>query len=249
MRSFWKIAVLVLCVALICAAAIAWQSDKAHANQAKLAEDARTRSKRAEQGDATAQAELANIYYQGQGVPQNYGEALRWYRKAADQGNGEGQFGVGAIYYHGQGVPQNYGEALRWYRKAADQGNGECQFGVGAIYYHGQGVQQDYTEALRWYRKAADQGYAKAQYNLGYMYWYGQGLPQNRAEAVNWFRKAADQGDLYALRALSRQPSTFTKSVLLGELLGGIWLVYFVSFTAQVSATSPRNARQKAIAA
>src|SRR6267154_480461 len=213
MRSFWKIAVLVLCVALICAAAIAWQSDKAHANQAKLAEDARTRSKRAEQGDATAQAELANIYYQGQGVPQNYGEALRWYRKAADQGNGEGQFGVGAIYYHGQGV------------------------------------QQDYTEALRWYRKAADQGYAKAQYNLGYMYWYGQGLPQNRAEAVNWFRKAADQGDLYALRALSRQPSTFTKSVLFGELLGGIWLVYFVSFNAQVSATSPRNARQKAIAA
>ena len=40
----------------------------------------------AEQGDAAAQAALGVIYHYGQGVPQDYAEAVRWYRKAAAQG-------------------------------------------------------------------------------------------------------------------------------------------------------------------
>ncbi|MEI8182452.1 MAG: tetratricopeptide repeat protein, partial [Desulfomonile sp.] len=55
--------------------------------------------------------------------PQNYEEALKWYRKAADQGDAIAQRFLGFMYYEGQGVPQNYKEALKWYRKAADQGN------------------------------------------------------------------------------------------------------------------------------
>ncbi len=39
----------------------------------------------AEQGHAEAQTYLAGMYYQGQGVPQDYAEAVKWYRKAADQ--------------------------------------------------------------------------------------------------------------------------------------------------------------------
>ncbi len=29
---------------------------------------------------------LGSMYYQGQGVEQNYKEAIKWYRKAADNG-------------------------------------------------------------------------------------------------------------------------------------------------------------------
>ncbi len=40
----------------------------------------------AEQGNALAQSILGGMYDEGQGVPQDYAEAVRWYRRAAEQG-------------------------------------------------------------------------------------------------------------------------------------------------------------------
>jgi len=202
MRSFWKIMLLVSCVAVIGGAALTWQVWSAKANGLKLAEGAMECRLRAEQGDAKAEANLGNMYSHGQGVPQDYAEAVRWYRKAADQGDPEGQDGLAFMYSQGEGVPQDLAESLRWYRKAANQGDANAQNYLGVTYFQGQGVPQDYAEALRWYHKAADQGYAKAQYNLGNLYYYGRGVPQNRAETERWYHKAADQGDQYARRAL-----------------------------------------------
>ena len=39
----------------------------------------------AEQGNAKAQSALGIMYYEGRGVPQDYVQAVRWYRKAAAQ--------------------------------------------------------------------------------------------------------------------------------------------------------------------
>ena len=39
------------------------------------------------QGAASAQYNLGFMYLNGQGVPQNYAEAAKWYRKAAVQGD------------------------------------------------------------------------------------------------------------------------------------------------------------------
>lgn len=43
----------------------------------------------AEQGDARAQFNIAKMYYSGQGVSQDYAQAVSWHRKAAAQGNAE----------------------------------------------------------------------------------------------------------------------------------------------------------------
>ena len=40
----------------------------------------------AEQGNADAQSNLGLMYESGRGVPQDYKEAIKWYRLAADQG-------------------------------------------------------------------------------------------------------------------------------------------------------------------
>ena len=45
------------------------------------------------------------MYYQGQGVPQDYAEAVSWYRLAAEQGNATAQSNLGAMYDNGRGVP------------------------------------------------------------------------------------------------------------------------------------------------
>jgi hypothetical protein len=151
-------------------------------------------NKQSKQDIAEGDRILGDMYYQGQGFPQDYAEAAKRYRKAADQGDAKAQFNLGIMYRAGQGVPQNYTESFKWFRKAADQGDAEAQSNLGFIYNKGQGVPHDYAEAVKWYRKAADQGLAAAQSNLGAIYATGQGVPQDHAEAVKWFRKAADQG-------------------------------------------------------
>ena len=67
-------------------------------------------------------------------MPQNYAEAVKWYRLAADQGDASAQYNLGVMYANGQGVPQNHAEAVKWYRLAADQGNASAQFNLGDMY-------------------------------------------------------------------------------------------------------------------
>jgi TPR repeat protein len=161
----------------------------------------------AEQGDVTAQSNLAKMYLTGQGTTQNYAEAVRWFRKAADLGDSGAQYNLGVLYRQGRGVKKSDVEASTWLRKSAGQGNADAQFALGAIYYVGQGARPNYAEALKWFRKAADQGNGDAQLNLGTMYSLGQGTQTDYRAAADWYQKAADQGvadaktDLVALYA------------------------------------------------
>ena len=97
------------------------------------------------------------MYAEGEGVSQDYTEALRWYHKAADQGYAKAQNNLGGMYDNGRGVAQDYAEAMRWYRKAADQGNAAAQTSLGENYEKGQGVAQDYVMAHMWHNLAASE--------------------------------------------------------------------------------------------
>ena len=201
MRLRWKVVVLG-CVALICGSAIIWHFVHAALTARQLANEVTACRVGAERGDAKPQFKLGSMYYHGKGVPQNYHEALDWYRKAAAQGNTEAEYAIGYLYYHSYGVAQDYIEAVRWYREAADHGYAWAQDSLGVAYYQGNGVAKDYGEAVRWFRKAADQGDSRGQYDLGLMYYDGKGVPQDRAEASRLFHEAAAQGDEKARRAI-----------------------------------------------
>lgn len=157
---------------------------------------------KAEQGDAKAQNELATMYYKGDGVSQDYSEALKWYRKAAEQDYAIAQYYIGLMYGNGLGVPQNVSEAVKWYTKSAEQGNDRAQNELGRFYNYGRGVPRNYSEALKWYKKSAEQGNAHAINNIGAMYEDGTGVPQDYSEAVKWYRKAAEQGNVVAQKNL-----------------------------------------------
>ena len=57
--------------------------------------------KLAEQGVAAAQNTLAMMYYSGQGVPQDYEKARKWYLKAAELGNTTAQDNLKRLYPNG----------------------------------------------------------------------------------------------------------------------------------------------------
>ena len=113
----------------------------------------------AEQGDAEAQYKLGVRYDRGQGVAQDYQEALHWYRLAAAQGYSAAQYNLCSMSDTGQGLPQDYQEALRWCRLAADQGQGRAMYNLGLHYQKGQGVPRDLLQAHKWYNLAAAAGY------------------------------------------------------------------------------------------
>ena len=118
--------------------------------------------KAAEQGDAGAQYNIGFRYYFGKFVPEDYAEALKWFRKAAEQGYAHAQFSLGFLYDHGHGVLENDAEAFKWYRKAAEQGYADAQYNLGNMYDKGRSVPEDKAEALKWWRKAAEQGHEDA---------------------------------------------------------------------------------------
>ena len=77
----------------------------------------------AEAGFAPAQANLALMYHNGQGVPQDYAEAAKLYRLAAEQGIAGAQTNLGSMYYRGEGVLQDSVVAHMWFNIGAANGN------------------------------------------------------------------------------------------------------------------------------
>jgi TPR repeat protein len=76
-----------------------------------------------EKGESWAQFNLGNMYDTGQGVAQDYTEAVKWYRLAAAQGHARAQSNLGAMYGNGEGVPQDAVKAHMWMNLAAAKGN------------------------------------------------------------------------------------------------------------------------------
>jgi len=112
----------------------------------------------ADNGQVLAEYIIGLMYANGQGVPENYGEAVKWLQKAAEQGEAKAQFSVGVIYFKGLGMPKNPAEASKWYRRAADQGNATALYNLGAMYAKGENVAQDSVTAHMLYTLAAKHG-------------------------------------------------------------------------------------------
>lgn len=171
-------------------------SEDAHAKQITYLRKA------AELGDADAQNQLGFCYYIGDGIEQNYEEAVKWFQKAAEQGNAKAQNHLGICYAEGHGVERHLAESIKWFQKAAVKGETRARYNLGFYYDGGFGMEVDHYMAAFWYRMAAEQGEAKAQYNLGVCYGRGDGVPQNYEEAVKWFQKSAEQGEVHAQYAI-----------------------------------------------
>jgi TPR repeat protein len=150
---------------------------------------------KAEAGDVNAEYQLIEMFFQGDGVPQDYTEAFKWSLKAAKQGISAAQYGVGLMYYYGKGVPADKAEAAKWFRKAAEQNDARSEDWLGTMYSNGDGVEIDKSEALKWFRKAANQGDAIGQLQIGMRYAVGDGFTKDYNVAIKWLRKAANQGN------------------------------------------------------
>jgi TPR repeat protein len=93
---------------------------------------------------------LGSMYEAGEGMPQSYAAAARYYRRAGYNGSAEAQTRLGNLYMIGAGVALNYGEARRWYLRAAAQGYGDALLDLAGLFYQGLGVPRDLATARGW---------------------------------------------------------------------------------------------------
>ena len=75
----------------------------------------------AEQGDARAQFYLGRMFMDGEGVPQDYAEAAKWYWRAANQEDAAAQNNLGVMYENGEGVSRDLEQAYMWFNLSASR--------------------------------------------------------------------------------------------------------------------------------
>jgi hypothetical protein len=116
----------------------------------------------ASRGDPAAERNIAHLYRNGLGVPQDFDKAAEWYRRAAEKGLVRAQANLGNMYLRGQGVPQDPVEATAWFERAARQGHVISQYNLGLLYETGLGVAANEALALGWYHLAAKAGHRRS---------------------------------------------------------------------------------------
>ncbi len=145
MRPYPFFSVLLICVALLA-------SSCTHS-------DFQQTKRKAEQGDAQAQFELAWMYAEGEGLE----KAVEWLSKSAAEGNAFAQYDLALFYKEGEGVPQDDSKAIALLSRCAAQGNDRGQHLLGLMYIEGTGVEQDYPKGAALLEKSAAQGNQFAQ--------------------------------------------------------------------------------------
>ena len=81
--------------------------------------------------NANAPAHIARRSFHGNGVPQSYEEAVKWYRVAANAGDTMAMGCLAESLYSGRGCTQDVAECTKWIHSAAHLGDenarAQCQ--------------------------------------------------------------------------------------------------------------------------
>lgn len=162
----------------------------------------------AEAGSAEATQRVGWHYYWGRGVPENWPEAMRWWRQAAIGGSCDAMNGIAAMLTDPKHGPVDLAEAARWYRIAAESdlacGNG-ATVALASLYAKGGGnLPRDYGQALKYLLASVERGNPVAAMQIGFYYENGLGTPVNKAEALKWFDRAGYSSVAAARAELAR---------------------------------------------
>jgi TPR repeat protein len=80
----------------------------------------------ADQGGSAAQFNIGLLYYDGKGVPQDFGQAAIWFERSAEKDYLKAQRNLGEMYAIGQGTKRDYVQAYKWLNICAAKGDETC---------------------------------------------------------------------------------------------------------------------------
>ena len=134
-------------------------------------------------------------YKNGEGVPQNFSEAISWFEKAVQQGSIDAMIELGLAYDDNGLTTPDYAKAVSYYAEAYSAGSAHGAYCLGTMYESGHGVAEDMAKAFELYKYAAENGHARGMAKTGMFYHDGLGTEKNVVKAVECFEAAKAMGD------------------------------------------------------
>lgn len=147
--------------------------------------------RRAENGDAQAQFDVARAFQTGaDGAERNIAHAISWYVRAAKAGRGDAMYNVAVIYYNGDTlgdqVPADVRVALKWF-----------------ILSDAYGEKQAFASIQQVSTEVSSEGLAIVQRDAAEMMLLGAGVPQRTEQAIQLLEKSANGGNESAYARLA----------------------------------------------
>ena len=144
---------------------------------------------------------MGDAYANGDGVPQDAEEAIRWYKKAVKKGMTFGNECIGMLYYEGNGVPVDYKKALKYLTKDKGKKSFCTLYSLGEMYRQGLYVVKNPDKAWQYYQEIVDDEspsgklddyYWRACYRLGMALYEDSGSFASLDSALQLVTEAKD---------------------------------------------------------
>lgn len=151
-------------------------------------------------GIAEAGLELADLYYLGEGVKQNYSNAVKYWKLASDLGCELSAFKLANFYYDHE--PDNIEEAIKLYKQLISSGEfiGNSSYKLSRIYGTAQYGMQKPELKLEYLHEGAKAGHIHCCMELALKYYRGDGIVKDRVKAIALTEKACEN-DLFKKEA------------------------------------------------
>ncbi|MCA9646905.1 MAG: SEL1-like repeat protein, partial [Myxococcales bacterium] len=139
---------------------------------------------------------LANLYYDGIEVAQDYGQAAALFRKACTSARSERSDEacrrLGWMYIVGKGVAKDVSAGIKHLTTACEDGHGPSCNAWASLYDKGEHVPKSELSAAAIHEKACERGVGDACSSLGYAYELGKGVAKDRNRAVKFYRRSCE---------------------------------------------------------
>ncbi len=162
--------------------------------------------KQAIKGEISAQYKLANCYYYGRGINQDYSKAVHWYKKAADKNNSIAQFNLALCYDLGLGIKKDKLMAFKYYKLASRAKIPQATFNVAITLLNGIKsenntfiIKPNLNKSLDLFIDLHKNKFLPAYYYLANIYLSSQ----NYNKAITILKDATRQNDLKSIKLLA----------------------------------------------
>ena len=113
---------------------------------------------KAADGCDSAAFHLADCFYFGKGIAQNFHESYKLFKQLGDRGHKRAPYSIGICLEKGHGVEKDMVEAVKWYERGAKLGDKMAQLELGNCFERGLGgLEIDENKAIELFRQSSEE--------------------------------------------------------------------------------------------
>ncbi|KAI1115696.1 hypothetical protein F5Y14DRAFT_409951 [Nemania sp. NC0429] len=139
---------------------------------------------------------IGSMSLRGEGVPQDFKTAQKWFERGVKHGDAQSQWGLGLLNLHGYGVRKNIPKAFDLFKASADQDFSLAHVALGTLHLD-QGGPDDLKVASSYFEAAARWYNLEAQYYLAEMIHHGVGRDKTCGVAMQYYKNVAERSESF----------------------------------------------------